>query len=328
MTRKNLSRLLFEEEEKEEKFDNKWKKWVDDSQKLSDVDMDAARKARQLDNPDSNDGVDVATSQSAHDAKTLKPTQSSMNLTKAAHFALGMLNGSMYGSGGPGGDTGAFICNNYLLDGHHRWIATCMVAPGASINGYKMTGMSPQEAVKVLNAATGALMDHNVGKPGEGSFAVFADVDKVYKALKSHDTFVEGKNGVPKSNENGMATKVCEAWSAGKINHKGMEIKKAKDGPKEGDEALKWAAQAMVDNCGKCAGVKDSAVLLAQGRPEMPVADDTKWAGGKGEGAPSGANPVVDSTEKVINALNKGGIDLKEAHDLLRWQRLSGLLKD
>jgi len=311
-----------EEEAPAEEGSGDFHPWVKTGIKLSKLDMDKAAAALQLDDPNPKDAVQVASSQSAHTCQQLKPTQSSMNLGKAVHFSLGMLNGTMYDSEGkgPGGDTGAFICDNYLLDGHHRWVATCLVAPGADINGYDMTGVTPKEAVMVLNAATGSLMGHKVGKDGKGSFASFTKPDEIYKILKAHDTKGE-YTGVPNVSGDGEATKICEKWAAGEYSHKGMSIKEATDGPKEGDEALKWAAEAMASNAGNCPGVNDSAVLLSQGRIDMPVADDIKHANKKGD-------PKVKDTSQVIKAISGGGIDLKESIDLDRWNMLAGLLKD
>ncbi len=319
------AKLILEAEE-EAKGSGDFHPWVKKSLKLSQVDMEKAASALQLDSPNPEDAVKVASTQTPYTCQELKPTQSSMNLQKAVHFALGMLNKSMYKSEGqgPGGDTGAFICNKYLLDGHHRWVATCLVAPGAKVNGYAMTGVTPEDAVRVLNAATGSLMGHNVGKGGEGSFASFKKAAEIYKILKMHDTKSK-KTGVPNVAGDGEATKICEKWSKGEYNHEGMAIKKAKDGPKEGDAALKWAAQAMASNAASCPGVDDGAVLLAQPRKEMPVADDIDHAkqdtGGMG-------NPKVKNTGEVIAALSGGGIDFKESINLNRWGKLAGLLKD
>ena len=58
----------------------------------------------------------------------LKPSQSSMNIEKAMQFVVQMLHPQ--GKLKPGGDLGAFISkDNYIMDGHHRWIATGMIDP-------------------------------------------------------------------------------------------------------------------------------------------------------------------------------------------------------
>lgn len=291
---------------------------------LSNVgDNQSPDDANQMDNPNPKDAVPVSTEQKGFSAKSLMPSQKSMKLGKAVHFALGMLNKSMYKSEGqgPGGDTGAFICKNYLLDGHHRWVATCLVAPEANVNGYEMTGISPEEAVGVLNAATGVLMGHNKGKDGKGSFADFTVPDKILEILKEKDE----AEGVPNVSEAGKATEICEKWAAGEYDHAGMTIQKFDgDGePPKGEEALKWAAQAMAKNAQDCPGVSDDKVLTSLGRIEMPVADDLEHA------AEVGGEPIVKDTAGVIDALTKGKIDLtNESVDLRRWNKLAGILKD
>lgn len=237
-------------------------------------------------------------------------------------------------NGTPGGDTGAFICDNYLLDGHHRWVATCLVAPGADVNGYEMTGINAKQAVGVLNAATGVLMGHNQGKTGEGSFGDFHKPEEILKHLQAKDEDQvekdkDGKEkinyGVPNTPGPGKATEICEKWAAGEYSHSGMTIQKY-DGEGEapkGEEALKWAAQAMAKNAKSCPGVNDSAVLTDLPRVEMPVADDLKHA------AKAQGKPLVKDTAGVIDALTQGKIDLtNESIDLRRWNKLAGLLKD
>ena len=338
-------KILKEEDEEEEAQEESG-----GSDKMSDIVKDGMKglsqigktqspeDANQMQEPNPKDAVPVSSEQKGFSAQSLMPSQKSMNLGKAVHFALGMLNSTMYNDGNngtPGGDTGAFICKNYLLDGHHRWVATCLVAPGANVNGYEMTGITPEQAVGVLNAATGVLMGHNKGKDGKGSFADFKKDDKILAILKEKDQDKVEKDektgeekinyGVPNTPGPGKATEICEKWAAGEYNHEGMTIQKFDgDGdPPKGEEALKWAAKAMATNAGKCPGVNDSAVLTSLGRIEMPVADDLKHAK-KVDG-----NPIVKDTAGVIDALTKGKIDVTtESINLDRWSKLAGILKD
>ena len=69
--------------------------------------------------------------------KKLKPSQSSMDIEKAVIFAIAALRKVEPFPGGPGGDLGAIITSDdHIMDGHHRWIATGMVDPSASVGGY------------------------------------------------------------------------------------------------------------------------------------------------------------------------------------------------
>lgn len=311
-----------------------WNEVVLGAEKLGNVDVAKAKELLQMENPSKDDAIPVGgTSPSA---QQLNPTQSSMNLKKATHFALGMLNGTMYGSGGPGGDLGAFICNNYLLDGHHRWVATCMVAPGATVNGYEIKGIDAKDAVKVLNVATAAFMGHNQGKTGQGSFADFENPEAILAKLKECDaddvTSVgdDGKErvstGVPGMNGPGNATKICEQWAAGQLSQSGLVPASREEGPVEGEEALVWASQMMAKNCAKAPGVSDASVLIpGNSRVDMPVADDPEHAGEVG-GQPAWGKGAA--TQGVIDALSTGKLDLKESIDLDRWNKLAGILKD
>jgi hypothetical protein len=311
-----------------------WKPEVLGAEKLGNVDVAKAKELLQMDNPNPEDAIPVGSTSPA--AKQLNPTQSSMNLKKATHFALGMLNGTMYGSGGPGGDLGAFICNNYLLDGHHRWVATCMVAPGASVNGYEIKGIDAKDAVKVLNVATAAFMGHNQGKTGSGSFADFEKPEAILAMLKECDADDvksmgdDGKEkistGVPGKNGAGNATKTCEQWAAGELSQAGLVPAKREEGAVQGEEALVWASQVMAKNCAAAPGVSDASVLIpGNSRIDMPVADDPEHAGEVGATPTWGKDKA---TQGVIDALNTGKLDLKESIDLNRWNKLAGLLKD
>ena len=134
---------------------------VDDSRfptALGDVDAAKASALVQMGDDEmdkgKNDDVIPVDQDGSWAASELKPSQTSMNLGKAAWFALGMLNGTMYGSGGPGGETGAFVSSdNYLMDGHHRWIATAMADPSAPIMGFAVD-FPGKQLVASLNTIT------------------------------------------------------------------------------------------------------------------------------------------------------------------------------
>jgi hypothetical protein len=316
MKRKKLVNLLFEEDQKEEKGQSKseFREIVKKAFPLKNVDIEKAKALIQIKDADSSDSVKVSeSSKKVGTCKSLKPSQSSMNLGKAVHFALGMLNGTMYGSGGPGGDLGAFTCGGYLLDGHHRWVATCMVSPESEVRGYEISGIDPKDAVKVLNVATAAFMGHNKGKPGDGSFAVFSDSAKILEKLKTAD---KSSKAVPGESGEGKATSVCEKWASEEGNGE------------KGDDALSWAANKMADNCKSCDGVNDGAVLIqGSNRVDMPVADDPEHAQEISGDIEPGFEQKGKATQNLIKVLNKGGLDVRESIDLQRWNKLAGLIK-
>jgi len=321
---------------------------VQNATKLGQIDVTKAKALLQLENPNSEDAIKV-NKKGKGTCKSLLPSQQSMSLPKAMHFALGMLNNTMYGSGGPGGNLGAFMCGGYLLDGHHRWLSTCMVNPDLSVQGYDMEGIKPGDAVRVLNVATGAVQGHNSGKDGTGSFDPFTNPDDLYKELKNKDagdvtTGEDGKplekaqTSVPKLSGEGNATMLCEKWAKGELS---TDVK-----PKQwtstgeftemptGDQALRWAAAVMAENCKSCDGVKNGAVLpIGNKRIDMPVADDPSHGGG--EAAPGFGDKDNDGT-KLADTLTAGGLNLRgelppelqeESVDLRRWHKLAGILK-
>tara|TARA_Y100001938_G_scaffold150900_2_gene244266 strand:+ start:304 stop:1479 length:1176 start_codon:yes stop_codon:yes gene_type:complete len=317
---------------------------VDNALKLGQVDVPKAKGLVQIQDANPEDAIKVGTLDTP--CKNLKPTQSSMNVGKAMHFALGMINGTMYGSGGPGGNLGAFTCDNYLLDGHHRWIATCMVAPNENVQGYDMQGVDAVSAVKVLNVATAAFQGHNEGKQGQGSFKPFRDYNAMLEALKSKDAgdvtqdsdgnpLEKPQTSVPGMPGEGNATKVCEEWAAGsapsasKLSPKMWEASEKFPELPTGEKALEWAAQTIVDNCSSIDGVSDGAVLIkSNSRVDMPVADDPTHGSGK-HGREPGFDKKDTATQALVNALDSGGLDVfEESINLERWNKLAGILKD
>ena len=318
---------------------------VKDATKLGAVDVAKAKGLIQIKDMDPNDAVKINTKFSKP-CGVLKPTQSSMDIGKATHFALGMIANTMYGSKGPGGNLGAFVCKDYLLDGHHRWVATCMVAPTANVGGFEMTGIEAEDAVRILNVATAAFQGHNTGKDGSGSFAPFRDAEQILAALKSKDADdvtetktdpetgeeeTSTKTAVPGMNGPGNATKVCEMWARGESKNASQLTPQkwtANDEFPEmptGEQALDWASKQIAKNCTDVDGVSNDAVLIKSNvRKDMPVADDPSHGQGQREPGFGGD----DATKNLVQALDGGGLNIRESIDLRRWNKLAGLLKD
>ena len=258
---------------------------------LSQVDAETAKTVTKTgpDNVDqgSEDDVIPVNTSGKWRAKDLKPSQNSMNLGKAAWFALGMANGTMFGSGGPGGQLGAFVSSdNYMMDGHHRWAATSMIKPEAPIAGYAVD-FPGKELVRILNTITKGLLGVNQGKAGKGSFKSFRDINAVTQTL-ANLAKDEQDNGKGKA-----FTGVAGAMTPGKA----LEVMEAETGQK-GDAAVKAMAKIMVANVGKVPGMSDSAVMPgASARPDMPVIDDQD-------------GPVQPASKIAIKAMTTGQIDV------------------
>jgi len=101
-------------------------------------------------------------------ASNLKPGQTEVIAEKAASIAIGMLN-----SGKVGGPLGAIISGDmHIMDGHHRWAATVLVNPGATVSGLKID--IPGEAlVGILNVYTKGALGRTSGNPGKGNIKEF-----------------------------------------------------------------------------------------------------------------------------------------------------------
>jgi hypothetical protein len=144
--------------------------------KLSDVDPEKAKKVATSGRKDGDEDDDDIKADHKPDGvasvKDLKPSQSSMNIKKAMAFVLNMLwDGNQELN--PGGDLGAMISKDrYIMDGHHRWIATSMIDPNLKVGGY-LVQFPAKQLVAVLNTMTKGLYGEMTGKEGTGGFDQF-----------------------------------------------------------------------------------------------------------------------------------------------------------
>lgn len=290
---------------------------------LSAVDLEKAKRlvtGGEKDGSKEDDLVSVEKNADIGSCGSLKPSQTSMNLSKAWQFALSMINGTMPGSGGPGGNINAFVSSDgYIMDGHHRWIATFMVDPSASLKGHKVNLPGPK-LVAVLNAITKGLHGIKSGKPGTGGFDQFKDAAAMKEEL--------------------------ELQLAGKAKNQGP----IKGSPEDVKKKLKDWSGADDDNLvdAVVSKVMESLSSLPKGimpgapdRKDMPVIDDDQTSGatdttiaalsgGKidlnppyAKGGESKKDDESDENKKV----QKSGYHRTGDVVLERWQRLAGLIK-
>jgi hypothetical protein len=132
---------------------------------LSQVPKDAAKAAMGAGKKDGDAGDDVAAGKKVSvAASALKAAQTEIIPEKALGMAIGMINKVGIFSGGPGGDLESIIsADNYIMDGHHRWAATYLADPGASITATQID-LPGKALVSALNVVT-------VGKFGRGGNA-------------------------------------------------------------------------------------------------------------------------------------------------------------
>jgi hypothetical protein len=274
--------------------------------KLSQVNKDTAAKivaGGEQDNDKADDIVSVGSKSYA--CKDLKPSQSSMNIDKATQFALSMINKTMPGSGGPGGDLGSFVSNdNYIMDGHHRWIATFMVDPTAQITG-NMVNLPGEKLVAVLNTITKGMHGIEAGNPGTGGFDQFKSKDAMKAALEKQLAGTAGKMQGPLNGKQDPESikAMLKTWSG------------------ETDDA-KLADATVAKFMTNLSGMSGDIMPNAPDRADMPVIDDTKKAGATAS--------TVDalSTGKVdLNPPYKEGVAREDSIVMERWQKLAGILK-
>jgi len=208
---------------------------------------------------------------------SLKPSQSSMNIGKALGMALGMIMGKENGGMPIGGNLGAFISDDdYIMDGHHRWIATAMVDPSEKVGGIQV-GFPGKELVAILNAMTAGQFGRTKGKAGSGGFDQFEE-GPIKKQLLD---FLKG--GTPGKFGKGpdWVKNAIETFTGKTVEEDGVALDAAVD---------KFLANLDT--------IKPLAGNLLPGAPEredMPVIDDEETSG------------AVDAT---VNALEKGLIDV------------------
>lgn len=259
---------------------------------LDDVDPVLAKvlvKAGERDR-DPNDDV-VSVSPASFPAGDLHPSQTTMDLNKAIGMAL-----SMCISGRVGGDLGAVVSSdNHIMDGHHRWAATTMVDPGASVSGY-VADLPGSELVPVLNILTKGLFGKSKGNPGTGAIGDFTP-DAVRSRLEG---FVE--KGTP--GRHGMKPEV--------VRH---ALEKRFGGVEDGIEAMASNVEAL----------DKSVPGWAPDRVQMPVIDprEVPRAAAYLSAGKVDINPPYAAVTKL--AAKKAGITTSES--VQRWQRLAGIIK-
>jgi hypothetical protein len=147
--------------------------------KLSSVSADTAKKLANNPNPGKEDAAKGAEANVA--ANTLKASQTTMDFGKFIGMAIQMMGKMGDFSGGAGGNLGAIISSDsHIMDGHHRWAATCMVDPTANVGGI-FVNLPGEKLVGVLNVWTVA--NGGKGKPSDTALSSLTG-DKVAEKFK------------------------------------------------------------------------------------------------------------------------------------------------
>jgi hypothetical protein len=128
-----------------------------------------AKKGGELDGDTGDDKLPVSKYSGA--AVKLKPSQKEVVPKKATEFAFCALLKVNPMAAGPGGDLQAIVSSDlHIMDGHHRWAATILVDPSATIDAVKIDipGEALVTALNVVTAGKG-----RKGNTGEGNISNF-----------------------------------------------------------------------------------------------------------------------------------------------------------
>ena len=178
---------------------------------LSKIDKKAAQIANagggEKDNNPDDDKVPFSKVSVA--AGKLKPSQKEVVPAKAVAFAILALLKKPPMESGPGGDLQAIISNdNYIMDGHHRWAATFLCDPSATMEATQidLPGGALVTALNVVTKGMGRGGNTGVGdiskfggKPVEDEIRLAAEkgikgatAEEVTKALTDFGGSVDG----------------------------------------------------------------------------------------------------------------------------------------
>lgn len=198
MRQTNKKRRLFED-------DDIFGKPSTDAIPLSAIDKKAAQFANAGGGEKDNDPDDdkVPFSKVSVAAGKLKPSQKEVNPDKAVAFAILALLKKPPMQDGPGGDLQAIISkDNFIMDGHHRWAATFLVDPSATLDATQID-LPGGALVTALNVVTKGL--GRGGNTGTGDIAAFGGKPVEDEIRKAAEKGIKGATAEE-------VTKALEEW--------------------------------------------------------------------------------------------------------------------
>ena len=139
---------------------------------LSQVNAQTAKAAMDSGQNDGNPQDDmVQVGKFDGSAMKLKPSQKEIILVKA--FNMAMNTTVCGGKFPPGGELGSIVsADNFIMDGHHRWAATLLVAPSANIQAAQIP-LKGEKVVSLLNVYTAGKKGPDAGQAGTGEISEF-----------------------------------------------------------------------------------------------------------------------------------------------------------
>lgn len=270
--------------------------------KLSDVDADLAKVLATKGSQENEDTAKV--NKVSKPAANLKASQTTMDFGKFVGMAIQMMGKIGSFSEGAGGDLGAIISSDmHIMDGHHRWAATLMVDPSASVGGIGVN-LPGEKLVGVLNVWTVA--HGGKGKPSDTELSSLSG-DSV--ADKFKEMCSKGGKFLPSPEE------ILEAFKKegfDSLEAAAEHVKKNWDATKKSRSIEGWMPPKVDMPAIEPSQLEQVAKDISSGKMDI----NPKYAP-EVKAAATGAKQEKKTQEESFNR------DIV----LERWQRLAGLIK-
>ena len=270
--------------------------------KLGDVKADLAKA---LATSGSQEDEDIAkVGKISKPANSLKASQTTMDFGKFVGMAIQMMGKIGSFSDGAGGDLGAIISSDsHIMDGHHRWAATLMVDPSASVGGIGVN-LPGEKLVGVLNVWTVA---H--GGQGKSSDTELSSLSGDSVAKKFKEMCSKGGKFLPSPEE------IIEAFKKegfDSLDAAAAHIKKNWDATQKSRSVEGWMPAKVDMPAIEPSQLEQVAKDISSGKMDInpEYSDETKAA---------------SSEEKNEKKTQKESF--KRDIVLERWQKLAGLIK-
>lgn len=302
MKKSNTSKRLFEDD------DEIFGKSTSDAVALKDIPVDAAKAAYKAGGKKDGDTADdqVVFKKVSLAAIKLKPSQKELVPQKAVEFAFSAIMKIKPMEGGPGGDLGAIVSNdNYIMDGHHRWAATFLVDPSATLDATQID-LPGAALVTALNVVTKGI--GRAGQAGTGNISQFAGAP-ITDAI---DLVLE--KGYWAEKDPAKCKAAFEEWGGSVEDGKKKMLENAKKMPKQ---LPSWAPARVDMPVIKQPEVMTVAKAISQGVIDIkpPYSPDVKDKLGKTESVikqmenyylmRTGKKPLTESIMKRLREYNK-----------------------
>ena len=267
-----------------------------DAMPLSTVPADAAKAAYKGGKKDGSDTDDQIPSKKASVAAgKLKRSQKEVVPAKAVAFAILALLKKAPMQDGPGGDLQAIISNdNYIMDGHHRWAATFLVDPSATMQATQID-LPGAALVTALNVVTKGL--------GRGGNTGTGDISKFGGKPVEDEIRLAAENGI----KGASAEEVKQALTEFGGSVDGAVEKMIANASKMPKAIPGWAPNRVDMPVINAPEVTTIAKAIAAGAIDLkePYGDDVKSKMESYYQMRIGKKPLTERTIKILRHYNK-----------------------